>query len=103
MFLSFLTRFASFSALNFISSWLFIFSAYFDSPQILRYHVIDEIHVSCSIKTNLVYPLVSLLGQEVRVRRQGDNLLAEEAMLIEPDIMATNGVLHVIDSVLIPT
>ena len=49
-----------------------------------------------------MYPLVTLLGQVVRVRYQGNHLLVENAMVTEADIMATNGVVHVVDSVLYP-
>ena len=44
--------------------------------------------------------LVSLGGEAVRVVREGARLEVGEAEVVTPDIIATNGVLHVLDTVL---
>jgi uncharacterized surface protein with fasciclin (FAS1) repeats len=41
-------------------------------------------------------------GQSVRVRTQGGTVMVNNAKVIKTDIMASNGVIHVIDTVLLP-
>jgi len=41
-------------------------------------------------------------GRDVRVRTQGGVVLVDNALVVTPDIRCANGVIHVIDSVLLP-
>lgn len=45
---------------------------------------------------------ITLNGQNVALSKAGDFVTIEEAMVQTPDIQASNGVIHIIDSVLIP-
>jgi uncharacterized surface protein with fasciclin (FAS1) repeats len=44
----------------------------------------------------------TLNGRKVRVRVRDSNVFLNKAPVVTPDVMATNGVIHVIDRVLIP-
>ena len=44
----------------------------------------------------------TLNGRKVRVRVRDSNVFLNRARVVTPDVMATNGVIHVIDRVLIP-
>jgi uncharacterized surface protein with fasciclin (FAS1) repeats len=67
---------------------------------VLLYHVVagqvtaDEVVTLRSAKT--------LNGQSVRIRAAGMNVFVGDAKVTTPDVMATNGVIHVINRVLIP-
>jgi uncharacterized surface protein with fasciclin (FAS1) repeats len=41
-------------------------------------------------------------GKAVRIRVTGSNVFVNSAKVTKPDVMASNGVIHVIDRVLIP-
>lgn len=70
--------------------------------KVLAYHVVrvrtptraDEITGTSALRT--------LERSLIEIKRQGDDILVNEASVIEADIEAANGVIHVIDSVLIP-
>jgi transforming growth factor-beta-induced protein len=67
---------------------------------ILLYHV-----VSGKVMSSDVVGLTSadtVLGQPVNVNTQDDKVMINDSQVIIPDIEATNGVIHVIDSVLLP-
>ena len=67
---------------------------------VLLYHV-----VAGRVTANKVVALRSaktLNGQSVRIRVAGMNVFVGGAKVTTPDVMATNGVIHVINRVLIP-
>ncbi len=67
---------------------------------ILLYHV-----VSGKVMAIDVFGLTSattVQGQDVNIRVEGGNVYIDDAMVVITDIEASNGVIHVIDSVLIP-
>ncbi len=41
-------------------------------------------------------------GQEVKFKVDGDNVYADAAQIIKTDIKASNGIIHIIDSVIMP-
>jgi uncharacterized surface protein with fasciclin (FAS1) repeats len=41
-------------------------------------------------------------GQSLRVRTEGGTVMVDNARVIKTDVMASNGVIHVIDSVVLP-
>ena len=69
--------------------------------KILEYHVVvgkalsTDLHDRESIKT--------LNGASVEVHIQGGKVSINNANVIQADVLASNGVVHVIDTVLIPT
>jgi uncharacterized surface protein with fasciclin (FAS1) repeats len=67
---------------------------------VLLYHV-----VSGKVAAADVVKLTSaktLNGKNVRIRTSGMNVFVNSAKVTKPDVMATNGVIHVINRVLIP-
>ena len=70
--------------------------------KVLAYHVVrvrapisaDEITGTSALRT--------LERSLIEIRRRGDDILVNDASVVETDIEATNGVIHVIDTVLIP-
>jgi len=67
---------------------------------ILLYHVVSG-EVLAEDVVNLE-EAETLLGQNVDIRVEDGNVYINDAMVVITDIMADNGVIHVIDSVLLP-
>ena len=67
---------------------------------ILTYHVIPG-RVTAHEVANLEF-LTSVLGQRLKIERK-NGLKVNEAAVITPDVEASNGIIHIIDAVLIPT
>jgi uncharacterized surface protein with fasciclin (FAS1) repeats len=45
----------------------------------------------------------TLNGKRVRIRVSGSNVFVNSAKVVKADVMATNGVIHVVNRVLIPS
>ena len=74
-----------------------------DIPQltdILKHHVVGASVMSGMLSNNQV--VTTLLGTDVTVTITGGNVYIDNAMVTVADIVADNGVVHVIDAVLIP-
>jgi len=68
--------------------------------QILLYHV-----VSGNVKSTDVVKLkdaATAMGEKVMIKVDGQNVMFNESKLVKADIACSNGVIHVIDTVLIP-
>ncbi len=68
--------------------------------QILLYHV-----VSGNVKSTDVVKLkeaATAMGEKVMIKVDGENVMFNESKLVKADIACSNGVIHVIDTVLIP-
>ncbi len=66
---------------------------------ILTYHVVAGKALSSDLSDGQLIKTVN--GQEVKVS-VGDNVKVDEAVVTTPDLEASNGVIHVIDSVIMP-
>jgi len=67
---------------------------------VLLYHVVEG-----AITADQVVNLDSaptLAGSDLAFETDGDAVLVDGATVVQPDIMASNGVIHVVDAVLIP-
>ena len=70
---------------------------------ILKYHVIGRNLTAASlISMNPPVSLQTLEGATVTVIQNGTNLQVNSANIITADVIATNGIIHVIDTVLMP-
>lgn len=67
--------------------------------QILSYHVVSGAYPSSSLSSGEV-PTVE--GSPVTVSVSEGKVMVNEANVIQPDITATNGVIHAIDQVILP-
>lgn len=67
---------------------------------VLTYHVVPGKVMAADVKTNSNVKTVN--GANIAVSKAGEFVTVEDGMVQTADIAATNGVVHVIDSVLIP-
>jgi len=66
---------------------------------VLTYHVINGKALAASVKNSKVK---SLQGTDLELSKAGDFVTVESAAVTTADVDATNGVVHIIDAVLIP-
>ena len=66
---------------------------------VLTYHLIAGKLMTADVKNSNI-PTVQ--GANVALSRAGDFVTVEEALVLTPDISASNGVVHMVDSVLVP-
>jgi uncharacterized surface protein with fasciclin (FAS1) repeats len=66
---------------------------------ILTYHVVPGLVYSADVRPGRVE---TLQGSSVSLSKSGDGLLVNDVRVTATDIAATNGVIHVIDSVILP-
>lgn len=67
--------------------------------QILTYHVVPGKVTASQVKPGAVK---TVQGQSLSVRTEGGGVMVDNARVIQTDVMASNGVIHVIDSVVLP-
>jgi uncharacterized surface protein with fasciclin (FAS1) repeats len=66
---------------------------------VLTYHVVPGLVYSADARPG---GAETLEGSSLRISKSGDSLLVDDARIVTPDISATNGVIHVVDSVILP-
>lgn len=71
-----------------------------DLAEVLLYHVVEGFNISANLSDGDV---ATLFGEEVTISIDGDNVMVNDAMVTVADLVAINGVVHVIDAVLVPT
>lgn len=67
--------------------------------QVLTYHVVPGKVTAAQVKPGEVK---TVQGQPLRVRADGGAVTVNDAKVTKTDIMASNGVIHVIDTVVLP-
>lgn len=68
--------------------------------EILTYHLVDDAHMQADLQE--MSSTMTLEGRELSIRAEGGAVIVGEATVVEPDLEADNGVVHVIDAVLRP-
>jgi uncharacterized surface protein with fasciclin (FAS1) repeats len=71
-----------------------------DLAQILLYHVVGAKALSSSLEDGQM--ITTLQGKDVKVKIEDGKVYINDAMVTVADVMADNGVVHVIDAVLLP-
>lgn len=67
---------------------------------ILLYHVVSG--KVTAAKVMKMKSAKTLNGQEVKISVSDGKVMVNDATVVKPDVMASNGVIHVIDTVLLP-
>jgi len=71
--------------------------------QILKYHVVSgNLTAAAIIALHPPVRIETLAGRHVLVTQEGNNLRVNDATVIIPNVFATNGIIHAIDTVLLP-
>ena len=66
---------------------------------ILKYHVVPGKVMAADVKT-MQAPTAN--GQKVSIKVSGDGVYVDNAKVVKTDLIANNGVIHVIDTVILP-
>ena len=66
---------------------------------VLSYHVVPVALASADVKNG---PIKTVQGSEMSLYRSGTFVTADEAVVVTPDVRASNGIVHIIDKVLMP-
>lgn len=69
---------------------------------ILTYHVISGEVPAADVVTLDGQEVETVNGESVAISIDGETAKVDEATVVQPDVFASNGVIHVIDSVLLP-
>jgi uncharacterized surface protein with fasciclin (FAS1) repeats len=72
----------------------------FELTKILQSHILPNRITTPEMKDNM--PMITAQGDEVVVKKKGNVLLVGDAKILASDLDASNGVIHVIDRVLLP-
>ena len=67
---------------------------------ILTYHVVPGKKMAAEVVK--MKSLKSVQGSPIKVTVKGDKVMAAKATVVKTDVMASNGVIHVIDAVMMP-
>jgi uncharacterized surface protein with fasciclin (FAS1) repeats len=67
--------------------------------QILTYHVVSGKVMAADVKAGMV---PSVEGSDIEVTVEGGKVMVNTANVVATDVLATNGVIHVIDAVILP-
>lgn len=67
--------------------------------KILTYHVVAGKVMAADVKPG---PVKTVQGSNMTVSMDGGNVMVDKAKVLKTDIAASNGVIHVIDSVIVP-
>jgi uncharacterized surface protein with fasciclin (FAS1) repeats len=72
--------------------------------RILTYHVINNQNLTSAAINALPPPttILTLEGDRINVTKDGDTLKVNDATVVIADVIATNGIIHAIDTVLMP-
>jgi transforming growth factor-beta-induced protein len=69
---------------------------------ILTYHVVDGAVPAADVVTLDGQSVATLNGADVTITVDGETVMVNDANVVAVDVMASNGIIHVIDSVLLP-
>ena len=75
--------------------------------QVLLYHVLGQTVFSAALKSGLTWGIETLQGETVDICNKCDKIVVRDQLhrkskVVQKDVLATNGVVHVVDRVLLP-
>ncbi len=73
-----------------------------DLADILTYHVVEGEVLAADVVELDGQSVATVNGAEVQVTVDGETVMINDATVVNPDVEASNGVIHVIDTVLLP-
>lgn len=68
----------------------------------LQYHLVAEKHKAASLDARNIFTLVTEMGKSLSVYLDENEIMIDNAHIIEPDIACSNGIIHIIDNVFLP-
>ncbi|APG24056.1 MAG: fasciclin domain-containing protein [Syntrophotalea acetylenica] len=69
---------------------------------ILQYHLVAEKHAAAALDAQNIFTLATEMGKSLSVYLDENEIMIDNAHIIEPDIECANGVIHIIDNVFLP-
>lgn len=72
-----------------------------DLFDVLRYHMVEETLLLEALKTG-ASQIETTTGEFLTISTQGDQVFVNGVLILESDILAENGVVHILDGVLVP-
>lgn len=69
---------------------------------ILQYHLVGEKRTAAELDATNVFTLITEMGKSLSVYLDENEIMIDNAHIIEPDIECSNGVIHIIDNVFLP-
>jgi len=69
---------------------------------ILQYHLVGEKRAAAELDATNVFTLITEMGKSLSVYLDENEIMIDNAHIIEPDIECSNGVIHIIDNVFLP-
>lgn len=73
---------------------------FYDMPNALKYHVVPGIYMASDLEDGMALPTAE--GQSVAISIGESGAMVDDATIIETDITAFNGVIHIVDKILAP-
>jgi uncharacterized surface protein with fasciclin (FAS1) repeats len=69
---------------------------------ILQYHLVAEKHLANTLDAKNIFSLLTEKGKSLSVYLDENEVMIDNAHIVEPDILCSNGVIHIIDNVFLP-
>jgi uncharacterized surface protein with fasciclin (FAS1) repeats len=69
---------------------------------ILQYHLVAEKRSAAELDAKNVFTLLTEFGKSLSVYLDENEIMIDNAHIVEPDIECSNGVIHIIDNVFLP-
>jgi uncharacterized surface protein with fasciclin (FAS1) repeats len=69
---------------------------------ILQYHLVAEKRSAAELDAKNIFTLLTEFGKSLSVYLDENEIMIDNAHIVEPDIECSNGVIHIIDNVFLP-
>ncbi|MGK7887673.1 MAG: fasciclin domain-containing protein [Crocosphaera sp.] len=70
---------------------------------ILTYHVVPGVVKSTDLKEDTTVKVKTVQGKKIKIQSEDSEVMVNDANVVQADIMTSNGVIHVIDKVILPS